>query len=318
MDRTDEEVYVGIDVSKATLDLDCYPRSHVAQFSNDAEGHARLVSEVLKFAPKLIVLEATGGLEVAAVAAMAMAQLPVVVVNPRQARDFAKALGVLAKTDRVDAHILARFGEAVKPELRPFKTADVAALEAILTRRRQLVEMLSAEQNRRMRASAQVIKDVDAHILWLKQRIKGLDGDMHRAIKESPVWQAKADLLLSVPGIGPVAMTTILAELPELGIVNRHEICALVGVCPFNRDSGGHRGKRRIWGGRASVRAVLYMATLVATKHNPVIKAFYSKLVNAGKLKKVALVACMRKLLVTLNAMAHGQTHWRAPSQERV
>jgi transposase len=313
MDRTDDDVYVGIDVSKATLDLDCYPASHVEQFSNDAQGHAQLVAAVLKLAPKLVVLEATGGLEVPAVVAMAAAQVPVVVINPRQARDFAKALGVLAKTDRVDARVLARFGEAVKPPQRPLKAADVAGLEAILTRRRQLVDILTAEQNRRMRANGQMVKDVDAHITWLKHRIKGLDGDLNRAVKESPVWQAKANILLSVPGVGPVTMITLLAELPELGTLSRQKISALVGICPFNRDSGRHRGKRRIWGGRATVRAALYMATLVATKHNSVIKAFYEKLLNTGKLKKVALVACMRKLLVTLNAMVHDQTLWNAP-----
>lgn len=316
MERTIENVYVGIDVSKALLDLDCYPGTYVAQFANDEEGHRRLVSEVLKLAPKLIVLEATGGLELPVAAAMAAAQLPVAVVNPRQTRDFAKAIGVLAKTDRVDARLLARFGEAVKPSLRPLKTAEVVVLESILTRRRQLVDMLTAEQNRRMRASGPIIKDLEAHITWLKLRIKGIDGDLNRAVKDSPVWLAKANLLLSVPGVGPVTMITILAELPELGMLNRREISALVGVCPFNRDSGGHRGKRRIWGGRASVRAVLYMATLVATKHNPIIKAFYDKLVKAGKLKKVALVACMRKLLVTLNTMAHDQTLWNASQQK--
>lgn len=306
--------YVGIDVSKKTLDLDCYPSSHPAQFQNDDEGHALLVASLLELRPKLIVVEATGGMESAAVVAMATAMLPVVVINPRQARDFAKAIGILAKTDQVDARGLARFAEAVKPELRPLKSSDVVELEAILTRRRQLIEMLTAEQNRRLRANGPIIKDIDAHIAWLKQRIKSVDGDMIAAIKSSPVWQAKADLLRSVPGMGRVTTATLLAELPELGTLNRREICALVGICPYNRDSGAYRGRRSIWGGRASVRAALYMATLVATRHNSVIKAYYQKLVSAGKLKKVALVACMRKMLVTMNAIMHNQVPWSEPS----
>lgn len=310
MNTTVPGLYVGIDVSKSTLDLDCYPQSNPAQFSNDEEGHQRLVKALLELQPARIVVEATGGMEMPAVIAVAAAQLPIVVINPRQARDFAKALGYLAKTDQVDAHVLARFAEAVKPELRPFKSSDVMTLEGILTRRRQLVEMVTAEQNRRARAAGAIVKDIDTHIVWLKQRIKGLDGELMTAIKSSPVWQAKSDLLSSVPGIGKVAITTFLAELPELGTLNRRQICALVGICPFNRDSGKYRGKRAIWGGRSSVRSVLYMATLVATRCNPLIAAFYQKLLDAGKLKKVALVACMRKMLVTLNAMLHDQTPW--------
>lgn len=316
MEQPIEKVCVGIDVSKLTLDLDIYPGSNPLRFTNDDEGHQCLVAQLLKMSPKLIVLEATGGLEFPVVAAMAAVMLPVVVVNPRQVRDFAKALGILAKTDQVDAHVLARFGEAVKPALREIKSADVAALEAILTRRRQLVEMLTAEQNRRLRAIGPIVKDIELHIAWLKQRIKGVDGDLNDAIKSSPVWLAKAQLLLSVPGVGQVTTNTLIAELAELGTLNRREICALVGVCPFNRDSGGHRGRRRIWGGRATVRSALYMATLVATRCNPVIKAHYQKLLKAGKLKKVALVACMHKLLITLNAIVHNQTPWKTPGQE--
>lgn len=303
--------YLGIDVSKKTLDVDCYPESKRMQFANAEAGHQSLVAALHELKPKLIVIEATGGLELPAVVAMATAKLPVVVVNPRQARDFAKALGLLAKTDQVDAHVLARFAEAVKPKLRPFKSEDTMGLEAVLTRRRQLVEMVGAEENRRLRASDElIIKDIDEHIVFLKQRIKGSDGEMIRAIKSSPVWQAKADLLRSIPGLGAVTTATLLAELPELGTLNRRAICALVGVCPFNRDSGAYRGRRSIWGGRASVRSALYMAALVATRHNPVIKAHYQKLVNAGKLKKVALVACMRKLLVTMNAVVHNNAPW--------
>ncbi len=310
MDTILSSLYVGIDVSKRTLDVDSYPTSNSAQFSNDEDGHKSLVAAVAALRPRIVVLEATGGLESGVVGALAAALLPVVVINPRHARDFARALGILAKTDQVDAHVLARFGEAIKPALRSLKSSETVELEAVLTRRRQLVEMLTAEQNRRARAHGALIKDIDEHIAWLKQRIKGADGNLLDAIKRSPVWQAKANLLLSVPGIGQVTMATMLAELPELGQLNRREICALVGLCPFNRDSGARRGRRSIWGGRASVRATLYMAALVSTRHNPVIKAFYAKLLSEGKLKKVAIVACMRKLLVTMNAIIHDQTMW--------
>ena len=310
--QTSSEVYVGIDVSKKGLDLDCYPDSHKSHFSNDEAGHGALVDMLAPLQPKLIVVEATGGLEMAAVAMLAAAQLPVVVINPRQARDFAKALGILAKTDEVDAHVLARFAQAVKPELRPIKTSEVRELEEVLTRRRQLVEMVTAEQNRKGQVSSRMAKEIDEHLLWLKRRIKGADTDLGKAIKSSPAWQAKADLLSSIPGVGPVTMVTLLAELPELGELNRREIAALVGICPFNRDSGTYRGKRRIWGGRATVRAALYMAALVATRYNPTIKQFYQKLLNVGKVKKVALVACMRKLLTTMNAMVQNNTPWSA------
>ncbi len=306
------EVYIGIDVSKKGLDLDSYPVSRRAHFSNDEAGQQALVEALQPLQPKWIVVEATGGLETALVGALATAGLPVVVINPRQARDFAKALGILAKTDEVDAHVLARFAEAVKPPLRPIKADDVRQLEEVLTRRRQLVDMVTAEQNRKMQASPKMAKEIDEHLDWLKRRIKGADTDLNNAIRSSPVWQAKADLLSSIPGVGPVTMVTLLAELPELGHLNRREIAALVGVCPFSRDSGSYRGKRRIWGGRATVRAVLYMAALVATRFNPTIRLFYQKLITAGKLKKVALVACMRKLLTTMNAMVKNDTMWEA------
>lgn len=310
--QASSEVYVGIDVSKKGLDLDCYPDTYKSHFSNDEAGHGALVDMLAPLQPKLIVVEATGGLEMGAVARLAAAQLPIVVINPRQARDFAKALGILAKTDEVDAHVLARFAQAVKPALRPVKTSDMRELEEVLTRRRQLVEMVTAEQNRRAQVSSRMAKEIDEHVLWLKRRIKGADTDLGNAIKSSPAWQAKANLLSSIPGIGPVTMVTLLAELPELGELNRREIAALVGICPFNRDSGNYRGKRRIWGGRATVRAALYMAALVATRHNPTIKEFYQKLLNVGKVKKVALVACMRKLLTTMNAMVQNNTPWSA------
>lgn len=305
-------LFVGIDVSKKTLDVDSHPSSHRFSVANDAVGIAQLVSQLGALTPVQIVLEATGGLETAVVAALADAQLPVVVINPKQARDFAKALGVRAKTDQVDAVVLAKFAEAIKPQLRPVKSGELRALEDVLTRRRQLVEMLTAEQNRRQQATLAIVRDIDEHIAWLKQRIKASDHDLNGAIRRTPIWQAKADLLASIPGVGKVTISTLLAELPELGTLTRRQISALVGVCPYSRDSGAMRGRRRIAGGRGCVRAVLYMATLVGVRYNPVLKDTYQRLLAAGKLKKVALVACMRKLLVTMNAMLRNQTTWSA------
>ena len=308
-------LYIGIDISKATLDIDAYPlsatRLSTTQFSNDDIGRKQLTSLLLSLKPKLIVMEATGGLESPIAAELAMAGLSVAVINPRQARDFAKALGVLAKTDAVDAQVLARFAEAIKPEARPLKSSDLMALDSVLTRRRQLVEMITAESNRHNQASGKIAKQIAQHMIWLRKRLTEADDDLDAAIAQSPLWQAKADLIISVPGVGKVTATSLLAELPELGNLARREISALVGVCPFNRDSGGHKGRRAIWGGRASIRAVLYMAALVASRYNSVIKAFYQKLLAAGKMKKVALVACMRKLLVILNAMVKNNTPWR-------
>jgi transposase len=303
-------MFFGIDVSKKQLDVASHPKKYQAQFSNDADGREALVEALRQQVPTLIVMEATGGLELEAAAALATAGLPVAVINPRHARDFAKAIGLLAKTDQVDAWALARFAEAVKPEQRALKDEGLRALEEVLTRRRQLVDMMTAEKNRKKQASEAMTKEIDEHINWLEQRIKKADLDLGRAVKASPVWKAKTDLLRSVPGIGAVGMMTLLTELPELGTLDRRAIAALVGVCPFNRDSGSLRGKRSIWGGRSSVRAVLYMTTLVATRWNPVIRQFYQKLLNAGKLKKVALVACMRKLLVILNSMVRNNTEW--------
>jgi len=309
------DIYIGIDVCKARLDVDSYPQSHRTSFTNDEAGRQALIEALRLLAPKGIVLEATGGLESAVACDLARAGMPVFVVNPRQARDFAKAIGLLAKTDQIDAFALARFAEAVKPAPRALKSDELHQLEEILTRRRQLVEMVTAENNRKTRASAKMAKAIDEHVDWLQRRIKGADTDLNDAIKRSPVWQAKSDLLKTIPGVGQVTVNTLLAELPELGELNRREICALVGVCPFNQDSGGSRGKRRIWGGRASVRSALYMAALVATRHNSVIKAFYQKLLATGKVKKVALVACMRKLLTTMNAMVQNNTPWAAPAE---
>lgn len=307
-----EAFYIGIDVSKANLEIDAYPRAHRARFNNDETGRRQLVRVLKGLQPKLIVLEATGGLESPVASELAMVGLAVAVIHPRQARDFAKALGVLAKTDQVDALVLARFAEAIKPEVRALKECEVMAFDSVLTRRRQRVDMITAESNRQAQAPSKIAKQIAKHLSWLNKRLDEADDDLEDAIRQSPRWQAKANLMTSIPGVGRVTATTLRAALPELGALSRREMSALVGVCPFNRDSGGHRGRRVIWGGRASVRAVLYMAALAASRHNPTIKAFYQKLLAAGKMKKVALVACMRKLLVILNAMMKSNTPWRS------
>jgi len=274
-------------------------------------GIRELVARCQGLTPTLIVLEATGGYEAAVVAALATAGLPIVVANPRQVRDFAKATGQLAKTDAIDAQVLALFAERVRPEPRPLPDEAAQALEALLTRRRQLVEMLTAERNRLLIARPAVRRDLQQHIRFLERRLREADDDLHTAVKASPLWRVKDDLLQSVPGVGRVVSLTLLAELPELGRLSHKEIAALVGVAPLNRDSGTLRGKRLVYGGRAPVRAVLYMAALVASKCNPVIRTFYLRLRAAGKPAKVALTACMRKLLVILNAMARSGRAWQ-------
>lgn len=241
---------------------------------------------------------------------LAGAQLPVVVVNPRQVRDFAKALGKLAKTDALDAQVLAHFGEATKPDLRPLPDASTQELQALLARRRQVVEMITAEKNRCRTATQRLKPQIQEHIRWLEKQLKELEQDLSELLSSSPVWRTKEKLLASVPGVGPVLTVTLLAGLPELGWLDRREIAALVGVAPFNRDSGTLRGKRTVWGGRSRVRATLYMAALTATRYNSVIKAFYQRLLEAGKPKKVALTACMRKLLTILNAMLKHNRSW--------
>lgn len=312
MRTSDSALYVGIDVSKKMLDVDSYPQSHQMQFPNDEAGCQGLCAKLVEMAPQGIIVEATGGLETALVGVLAMAGLAVAVINPKQGRDFAKAIGVLAKTDTVDARVLARFGEAVKPPCRPIKDVELRQLEEVLTRRRQLVDMVTAEQNRKQQASARMSKEIDEHLQWLKRRIQSADTDLGNAIKASPIWQAKANLLDSIPGVGKVTICTLVAELPELGTLDRREISALVGVCPYSRDSGSHRGKRKIWGGRAGVRSVLYMATLVAIRFNPRLREVYQRLLAAGKLKKVAIVACMHKMLIIMNAMLRNNTAWSA------
>jgi transposase len=306
-------IFVGIDVAQAELVIALRPTEESWTVGNDEPGIAALLRRLRPLAVTLIVLEATGGYERAVVAALATAGLPLVVANPRHVRDFARGTGQLAKTDQVDAALLALFAERVQPEPRPLPDAATHALEALLARRRQLLGMLTAERHRLAHAVPAVARDLRRHIQWLEQRLGRLDRDLDQQIQQSPVWRTKDDLLQSAPGVGPVVSRTLLGALPELGTLTHKQIAALVGVAPFPRDSGTRRGRRRIAGGRASVRAVLYMGALVASRCNPIIRAFYQRLVAAGKPKKVALTACMHKLLTILNAMVRSNTVWRWP-----
>jgi len=305
------QVFVGIDVAKAQLDIALRPSGERWAVTNDDAGIAALVTRLQAIAPQLIVLEATGIYQRAAVAALSVAGLPVAVVNPRQARDFAKATGQLAKTDALDARALAHFAEAVRPMPRPLPDTQADELRALLARRRQLVTMRTAEQNRLGSALPRLQPDIQAHIAWLNTRLTTLDDDLDTTLRASPVWQEREELLRSVPGIGPVCARTLLLDLPELGTLSRQRLAALVGVAPLNRDSGTLRGSRTTWGGRAHVRATLYMSTLVAVRYNPLLKAFYERLRAAGKAAKVALTACMRKLLTILNAMMKHHASWQ-------
>jgi transposase len=308
----DVPCFMGIDVAKAQLDIAVRPSGERWAVPNNTDGVATLVEQVQALHPTLIVLEAPGGLERAATAALATAGLPVVVVNPRQARDFARATGQLAKTDALDARALAHFADVIRPTPRPLPDAQTQELRALLGRRQQLIVMRTAEQNRLAGTSGRLQTDLEAHITWLNERLATLDDDIETLLRASPLWRENDDLLQSAPGIGPVCARTLLLELPELGTLNRRQIAALVGVAPLNRDSGTLRGRRTIWGGRAHVRTVLYMGTLVATRYNPRIKAFYERLLAAGKVKKVALTACMHKFLTILNARLKHRTPWQA------
>lgn len=304
------DCFIGIDVSKATLDIASLPDGESWTVPNDEPGLAELAPRLLALAPVLVVMEATGGFEMLTAITLAKAGLPVAVVNPRQVRDFAKAMGQLAKTDALDAGMLADFAQRVRPVPRPLPDEAAQLLDSLLTRRRQIVEMLTAEKNRLGFARGPVQRDISQHMRWLEKRLTDVDGDRQDAVAASPLYQAKSDLLRSVPGVGPVTALTLLATLPELGHLSRHQIAALVGVAPLNRDSGTMRGKRMVWGGRAPVRAALYMAALVGLKHNPVLRVFYERLRAAGKPFKVAATACMRKLLTILNAMLHQNRRW--------
>lgn len=296
------ETFVGIDVSKAQLDVATRPDGTTWTVSNDEAGIGALVARLRELHVTLVVLEATGGYEAAVAAQLALA-MPVAVVNPRQVRDFAKATGQLAKTDRLDALMLARFAEAVRPEPRPLKDEETQHLTALVARRRQLVDMRTAEKNRLAVAPRRLRKGIEKHIAWLDREVRGVDEDLDDGIRNSAMWRAKDDLCRGVAGIGLISSATMLAMLPELGTLDRRKIAALVGAAPLNRDSGTHRGQRSTWGGRASVRAVLHMATLVAVRHNARLRAFYDRLVARGKKSKVAITATMRKLVTILNAM---------------
>lgn len=304
------DIFIGIDVSKETLEFATYPRGESKSVAYDDTSIESLVTRWRELRPTLIVLEATGGFERLISRALTSAELPFTIVNPRHVRNFARAIGQLAKTDRMDALILARYGEAVRPAIRPLPDEATQELKALTTRRRQIIEMIVAEKNRLHSASKAVKKRIAAHLRWLEAELGRANKDLDQAIRQSPIWKDNEDLLQSVPAIGPTVSRTLMAELPELGKLNRKQIAALVGVAPFNRDSGKFKGRRSIWGGRATVRRCLYMAALVATRHNPVIRAFYTRLRKAGKCPKVALVACMRKLLTILNAMIKHHTRW--------
>ena len=305
-----EPRFVGIDVSKAQVDVAVRPTGQRWAVSYDETGVEELVSQMVDLGPALVLSEATGGLELPLAAALAAAALPVVVVNPRQVRDFARATGTLAKTDALDAGVLAHFADVVRPDVRPLKDAETQVLNSLTARRHQVMTMLVSEKNRLGTAVGAVSPRIEAHIAWLEQELSDLDKGLRQTLRRSPVWREKDDLLRTVPGVGEQLSLTLLANLPELGTLNRRQIAALVGVAPYNRDSGTLRGKRAVWGGRSRVRAVLYMRALAASRHNPAIRDFYQRLLAAGKPKKVALVACMRKLLVILNAMLKHGSLW--------
>jgi transposase len=312
-----EDPYVGIDVSKDQLDIAVRPTGETWSMANDAPGIIEVVQRLAQLHPKLGVLEATGGFQMPVAGALASAGLPLSMVNPRQVRDFARATGKLAKTDQLDAQVLAHFAEAVRPTPYPLPDAQTQELTALLTRRHQVVEMLTAEKNRLGVTRSEAVRQrVQDHIRWLEQELADLDDDLDHTLRESSLWREKDNLLRSVPGIGRVVSITLLADLPELGALSRYRIAALVGVAPLNRDSGRFRGTRTVWGGRARVRAALYMAALTASRYNPIIKAFYHRLCAAGKARKVALTACMRKLLIILNSMVKHQQTWTPDVQQ--
>jgi transposase len=311
---TQSEVFIGIDVARDSLELASRPTGEQWQVANDLAGISTLVPRLRSMRPTLIVLEATGGLELPVLAALASSGLPVVAVNPRQVRDFAKATGKLAKTDAIDARVLAHFADGVRPTVRPLADAATRKLGALVTRRRQLVDMLTAEENRRKTADTTIRDGIQEHISWLRKQLKDVDKELSLAIRNSSLWREQEDLLRSMKGVGPIVSATLLADLPELGTLNRKQIAALAGLAPLNHDSGTWRGKRTIWGGRATVRAALYMAALVGSRYNPVLRDLYTRLLAVGKTKKVALTACMRKLLTILNALLKSGTPWAPPA----
>jgi transposase len=302
--------WIGIDVAKAELVVAITPQGELFTVPNTPDAVDTLAQKLRRTQPERIVLEATGGYETLVATVLASAHLPVAVVNPRQVRDFARSTGQLAKTDSLDANILAAFAQAVRVEVRPLPNEDARALQAVVVRRRQVVEMLTAERNRLRLANQAVAPSIREIIRVLEQQLHDLDDDLQQRLHSSPVWRKAQNLLKTIPGVGDVVASTVLALLPELGQLNRKAIAKLVGVAPLNRDSGQFRGRRTVWGGRATIRAVLYMGTLVASQHNPVIRAFYQRLLKAGKPKKLALTACMHKLLLILNAVLHDGKPW--------
>lgn len=311
MNKTIVEKFVGIDVSKSTLDVCIEPAAQTLHVAYDEAGVRQVVSRLKEASPTLIVIEATGGLEVRIATELASLGLPVAVINPRQARDFAKATGQLVKTDQVDAAVLAAFAKAIRPQVRPLKDADTRALDDMVSRRRQLIDIRVQETLRLGTATSKPMqKSLNKHIAWLDKQITGFDNDLAKRLRESDVWRAKDDLLRGIPGVGAVTTRTMLAKCPELGTLNRREIAALAGVAPLANDSGKHRGKRFVWGGRADVRAVLYMATISAIRCNGPIRAFAERLRKAGKPPKVVIVACMRKLLTIMNSMLKNNAPW--------
>jgi len=306
------ERFVGIDVAKDKLDVHVRPEDQAFCVARDAKGLAELVERLRALTPALIVLEATGGFERMVAAALAAAQLPLVVVNPRQIRDFARATGRLAKTDSLDAAVIAQFGDAIRPEPRPILDEDAHALDEMVSRRRQLIDMIVAETNRRKAvANKRIAREIDRHLQYLQKLLNDHDGDIDTMIRSSPVWREKEELLVSVPGIAEKTARTLIAELPELGRLDRRRIASLVGVAPMSRDSGTLRGKRRVQGGRPWVRSALYMAAVTAARCNPVLRETYQRLRQAGKPTKVALIAVLRRLLVILNAIIRDRTPWK-------
>jgi transposase len=316
MSKKKSKSFIGIDVSKQWLELAVHESEFKFRCPNKISSFGQLIAELMVLRPALIVLEATGGLEIPVVNALHAAGLPVVVVNPRQVRDFAKALGQLAKTDRLDARVLAHFAAAIKPPLRPIKSKEEQELDALTGRRGQLIEILIDEKNRRASAANDTVRDqIKEHIDWLEECIAELDKQLKVLLQSSPHWQAKDEILQSVPGIGPVVSFSMIADLPELGTLNRQQISKLVGVAPLNRDSGQQRGTRHIYGGRARLRSVLYMAALTASRHNPAIKEFYERLCAKEKSFKVVITACMRKLLTIINVMVRDSTCWKSKEE---
>jgi transposase len=303
--------FIGIDVSKDSLDIFVRPLNEKMHVGNNDESIDRLVKDIKSYQPTLIVMEATGSYHRLLLARLLAADLPAIAINPRQARDFARAIGKLAKTDGMDAEILADFADKVRPDIRAVGEQITEQLDALCTRRRQLVSMMAAEKNRAQVGPAAIRVRIKRHIEWLEKQIAELEEDLNQQIRSTPAWREKDDLLRSFKGIGPTTSHTLLASLPELGHLNRWQIAALVGVAPFNRDSGKYRGQRHIQGGRHDVRAVLYMATLAAIRSNAVIRAFHQRLIASGKAKKVAITACMRKMLTIVNAMMRNRTSWR-------